>query len=70
MKGQSWVIEQNNGGMSEKHNAGVTQKDMVKTVEWSEKRNGIVVSGQDESCASEQDKRGVRKQSKDNTAVV
>ena len=55
--------------MSEKEKAGLTLQDMMQTQEWSEKRSRIALSGQYKCDKGELDKRAVREQSKDNTAV-
>ena len=55
--------------MSEKEKAGLTLQDMMQTQERSEKRSRIALNGQYKCDNGELDKRGVREQSKDNTAV-
>ena len=56
-------------GMSEEEKTGLTLQDMVKAKEWSDKRSRIALSGQGKFDTGELDKRGVREQSKGNTAV-
>ena len=63
------TTEQNNEGMSEKEKAGLTFQDIMNRQAWSEKRSTIAVNGKAKCDTGELDKRGVREQGNDNTAV-